>query len=107
MVFQRWGMPVLIKVDNGQPFGDPQKKTIPVLALWLMSLKIKVIWNRPRQPRDNAKVERMQGTSKRWVDLDRCTSRPPARRTRPNSVGGRLYTAPDAAATVRTISQSP
>ena len=68
-------MPVLIKVDNGQPFGDPQKKTIPVLALWLMSLKIKVIWNRPRQPRDNAKVERMQGTSKRWVDLDRCTSR--------------------------------
>ncbi len=74
-VMQRWGMPECIKVDNGQPFGDPQKKSIPVLALWLISLKIKVIWNRPHQPRDNAKVERMQGTSQRWVDLDRCADR--------------------------------
>jgi len=74
-VFQRWGMPLSIKVDNGQPFGDPQKKSIPVFALWLISLQIRVIWNRPRQPRDNAKVERMQGTSKRWVDLDRCADR--------------------------------
>lgn len=74
-VFQRWGMPLYVKVDNGQPFGDPQKKTIPALALWLISLDVGVIWNRPRQPRDNAKVERMQGTSGRWVDLDRCADR--------------------------------
>ena len=74
-VMQRWGMPQRIKVDNGQPFGDPQQKSIPVLALWLMSLKIRVIWNRPRHPQDNAKVERMQGTSHRWVDLDRCADR--------------------------------
>ncbi len=70
--FERWGCPVAVKVDNGHPFGDPQRKSTPVLALWLISSGIDVIWNRPRQPTDNAKVERMQGTSKRWADLDRC-----------------------------------
>lgn len=74
-VFKRWGRPVSIKVDNGQPLGDPQKKTIPVLALWLISFDIQVIWNRPRRPTDNAIVERMQGTTKRWVEIERCGDR--------------------------------
>lgn len=71
---EHWGMPETIRVDNGWPFGDPQRKVIPVLALWLIGHGIAVLWNRPRQPTDNAKVERMQQTTKDWVDLARCPS---------------------------------
>ncbi len=71
---ERWGMPETIRVDNGWPFGDPQRKVIPVLALWLIGHGIAVVWNRPRQPTDNAKVERMQQTTTHWVDLARCSS---------------------------------
>jgi hypothetical protein len=72
--FERWGMPETFKVDNGWPFGDPQRKVIPVLALWLIGHGISVVWNRPRQPTDNAKVERMQQTTRQWVDLARCST---------------------------------
>ena len=73
--FQQWGLPRGIKVDNGAPFGDPQRTSVPVLALWIIALGIEMIWNRPRHPRDNAKVERMQGTTKRWVELEKCQHR--------------------------------
>lgn len=73
-LFNHWGLPQNIKVDNGSPFGCPTRDHIPPFALWLIGLAINIIWNRPRQPRDNAKVERMQGTTKRWVDIDQCTS---------------------------------
>src|SRR3954468_7857520 len=64
--FEQWGLPTHIRVDNGKPFGDPQRCSIPELALWLTGLGIEVIWNRPRTPKDNAKVERMQATTSRW-----------------------------------------
>lgn len=62
-------MPITIRVDNGMPLGDPQRKSIPELALWLLSKDIEVIFNRPRLPTDNAKVERMQRTTKNWADI--------------------------------------
>lgn len=62
-------MPKSIRVDNGSPLGDPNRKTIPKLALWLQSKQIEVIFNRPRKPTDNAKVERMQRTTKNWAEL--------------------------------------
>ena len=31
-----------------------------------------MIWNRPRQPRDNAMVERSQGVSQQWVEAHTC-----------------------------------
>lgn len=71
---EHWGLPEAVRVDNGLPFGDPQRKVIPVLALWLIGHGIAVLWNRPRQPTDNAKVERMQQTTRHWVDLGRCPS---------------------------------
>lgn len=52
------------------PLGDPQRKSIPELSLWILSKGIKVIFNRPRQPTDNAKVERMQQTTKNWAVID-------------------------------------
>jgi len=66
----RWGMPQSIRVDNGMPLGDPQRKSIPELSLWLLAKEIKVIFNRPRQPTDNAKVERLQQTTKNWGAIE-------------------------------------
>lgn len=70
-IFKRWGMPDAIRIDNGQPFGDPQRVTIPPLALWLLAINVRPIWNRPRRPTDNACVERMQGTTSRWAEVRR------------------------------------
>jgi hypothetical protein len=70
--FSKWGLPKSIRVDNGKPLGDPQRKRIPELALWLIGLDIQVIFNRPRRPTDNAKVERMQQTTKNWADIKNC-----------------------------------
>ena len=61
-----------MKVDNGAPLGDPLRKSIPPLGLWLISLGVEMIWNRPAQPTDNAKVERMQATSARWAEVKHC-----------------------------------
>lgn len=52
------------------PLGDPQRKSIPELSLWILAKNVEVIFNRPRQPTDNAKVERMQRTTKDWAAID-------------------------------------
>ena len=65
-------MPKTIRVDNGKPLGDPQRKSIPALALWLTAMNIEVVFNRPRRPTDNAKVERMQRTTKNWAQVKDC-----------------------------------
>lgn len=71
-VFKQWGQPQAIKVDNGRPFGDPGSDLVPVMALWLIGLGIDVVWNRPRQPTDNAKVERMQAVTANWAEPEQC-----------------------------------
>ncbi len=63
-----WGLPGAMKFDNGQPFADTAGNMIPPLALWLLGNGIEPIYNRPNSPRDNAKVERCQGTSSRWAE---------------------------------------
>lgn len=73
-IFIRWGMPRQIKIDNGRPFGDPLRQGLPPLALWLIGLGIGVIWNRPRTPQDNAKVERCQGTLGKWTEYEKLKS---------------------------------
>jgi hypothetical protein len=67
--FYQWGLPENIRVDNGSPFGSPLGNTIPPLALWLIGLRITMIWNRPGIAQENAKVERMQGTTARWTEF--------------------------------------
>src|SRR5688500_2077341 len=71
-IFKRYGQPKAIKVDNGRPFGDPGSDLLPVMALWLIGLGIEVIHNRPRQPTDNAKVERMQAVTEAWAEPHSC-----------------------------------
>jgi hypothetical protein len=72
-VFTVWGLPQRIRVDNGTPWakrGDlPQE-----LALWWMGLGAEVIWNRPRRPQQNGRVERSQGVSRRWAEPHQCAS---------------------------------
>ena len=69
-LFMQWGTPIAIRVDNGMPLDDPQRKSIPELALCILSKGIEVIFNRPRLPTDNAKVERMQRTTKNWAEIE-------------------------------------
>jgi len=71
-IFKNRGIPSWIKVDNGRPFGDPKLELIPPLALWLISLGIRVIWNRPATPQDNAVVERSQGVLGNWTEYTKC-----------------------------------
>ena len=73
-VFEKWGVPQWIKVDNGRPFGDPQLELVPPLALWLIALGIKVIWNPARSPKKNAKVERTQGVLGNWTEFHKCNN---------------------------------
>jgi len=71
-VFQRWGKPGSMRVDNGEPFGAPKPKPTSPLALWLIANDIDMIFNRPHCPQMNAKVEKMQDTTQRWAEIDTC-----------------------------------
>jgi hypothetical protein len=63
--FGRWGMPGLLRVDNGFPWGS--RGDLPTdLALWLIGLGVDLWWNQPRRPQQNGVVERSQGTGKAW-----------------------------------------
>ena len=73
-IFEEWGTPEWIKVDNGRPLGDPGLELVPVLSLWLIGFGIKVIWNRPATPQDNAVVERNQGVMGKWTEYARCSN---------------------------------
>lgn len=65
-VFEIWGKPEKIRVDNGQPWGTGS--SVPsALALWLVGMGIEVIYGRPAQSRDNAVIERTHGVLDRWV----------------------------------------
>lgn len=67
-IFERWGKPGAIRVDNGAPFGDPTLMTTPALSLWLMAVDIDMIWNSPHCPQQNGQVEKMQHTTARWAE---------------------------------------
>ena len=44
------------------------------MALWLIGKGIDVLWNRARQPTDNAKVERMQSVTACWAEPGACAT---------------------------------
>ncbi|MBV8318944.1 MAG: DDE-type integrase/transposase/recombinase, partial [Planctomycetaceae bacterium] len=64
-IFQRWGLPDRLRVDNGHPWGS--QNDLPTdLALWLIGLGVNMIWNKPRCPQMNGVVERSQGVTQQW-----------------------------------------
>jgi transposase InsO family protein len=71
--FGRWGLPLCLRVDNGVPWGNWNDLPTP-LALWLWGLGLDVHWNDPGCPQQNPKIERSQGTGKRWSEPQRCVS---------------------------------
>jgi hypothetical protein len=71
--FGRWGRPAAVRVDNGVPWGNWNDLPTP-LALWLIGLGVAVHWNAPARPQQNPKVERSQGTGKRWAEPGQCQS---------------------------------
>jgi hypothetical protein len=70
-LFEQWGLPARIRVDNGMPWGNGSDLP-PALALWFVGLGVGVIWNPPRSPTHNAKVERQNGTVARWGEPLAC-----------------------------------
>jgi transposase InsO family protein len=59
-VFQQFGLPKTIHVDNGPPFASTQSRLgLSRLSVWWVSLGISVSFSRPGTPSDNGGHERM------------------------------------------------
>ena len=71
-VFEAWGLPDRVRVDNGYPWGT--SRDLPSeLSLWLIGLGVEPSWNPPGQPTCNPKVERCNGLTQQWGELHTCT----------------------------------
>ena len=61
-LFEQFGLPKRIHVDNGQPFGSVRARgRLTEISAWWVSLGIKVEFSRPAHPQDNGAHERMHG----------------------------------------------
>jgi putative transposase len=56
-LFQRHGLPEVIRVDNGSPFASPGPAGLSQLSVWWIQLGIKVEFTRPGCPQDNGAHE--------------------------------------------------
>lgn len=79
-VFERWGLPDHVRVDNGFPWGAPRDMPTE-LALWLLGLGVEPILNPPGRPTCNPRVERCNGVTQQWGELHRCADYRQASRT--------------------------
>jgi transposase InsO family protein len=63
-VFDRYGLPVRINVDNGPPWGGAcaVKDGLTELTVWMIRLGVRVSHSRPHHPQTNGKVERFHRT---------------------------------------------
>jgi transposase InsO family protein len=66
-IFNRYGLPAKIMVDNGSPWGSDSQYRHTILTVWLMGLGIKVFHSRPYHPQTMGKNERFNQTLKREV----------------------------------------
>jgi putative transposase len=58
-VFRRYGLPKVIRVDNGAPFGGKGALGLSRLSAWWLRLGIAVEFVRPAHPQDNGAHEQM------------------------------------------------
>jgi transposase InsO family protein len=70
--FRRHGLPRVIRVDNGPPFGRTGALGLSQLSVWWWRLGIQVEFTRPAHPQDNGAHEQMHRV------LQAETARPPA-----------------------------
>ena len=71
-LFRRFGLPKVIRVDNGSPFGSTGAQGLSRLSVWWRTLGIHVEFIRPGHPEENGAHEQMHR------ELKRDTARPPA-----------------------------
>jgi hypothetical protein len=71
--FARWGRPLALQFDNGNPWGSCGDLPTP-LASWLIGLGAVVAWIPVGTPQDNGVVERSQGVARNWAEPERCGS---------------------------------
>lgn len=71
-LFRRFGLPRVIRVDNGSPFGSTGARGLSALSVWWQTLGVAVEFIRPGHPEDNGAHEQMHR------ELKRATARPPA-----------------------------
>lgn len=62
--FARYGLPEIIRVDNGSPFASIGPGRLSKLSAWWITLGIRVEFIRPGKPQDNGSHERMHRTMK-------------------------------------------
>jgi hypothetical protein len=67
-MFDRYGLPEGMRLDNGMPWGASGNDLPSVLALWLVGLGLKLTFNPPRQPRYHGVVEKSNDTNQRWSE---------------------------------------
>jgi putative transposase len=63
-IFREYGLPEVIRTDNGTPFRSRAVAGLSQLAVWWIRLGIRLEWTRPRHPQDNGAHERMHRTLK-------------------------------------------
>jgi putative transposase len=63
-VFRDYGLPEVIRTDNGTPFRSRAVAGLSQLAVWWIQLGIQLEWSRPSHPQDNGAHERMHRTLK-------------------------------------------
>lgn len=78
-VFQRYGLPEAMLMDNGAPWGDSGGGRFTAFAVWLLRLGVRVSHGRPYHPQTQGKDERFHRTLKaevlngrHFADLAQC-----------------------------------
>jgi transposase InsO family protein len=66
-LFKRYGLPKVIRVDNGAPFASVGIGRLSALSVWWTHLGIRVEFIKPASPQENGAHERMHGTMKAEV----------------------------------------
>lgn len=68
-VFQRYGLPRRINMDNGSPWGNGRapQTSLSALAIWMIHLGIRISYSGPFHPQTNGKEERFHRSLKAEV----------------------------------------
>jgi transposase InsO family protein len=82
-LFQQHGLPKIIRVDNGSPFGSTGAAGLSALSRWWTTLGIHVQFIRPGHPEENGAHEQMHRELKRDT-ARRPEPHPPAQQHRSN-----------------------
>ena len=70
-VFRRYGLPDVMLMDNGAPWGDSGGGRFTAFSVWLLRLGVWVTHGRPYHPQTQGKDERLHRTMKAEITLDR------------------------------------